>query len=93
MRPRVMRIDRLLSGLFLATSVACASSSSSLRADPAPVTPSVSGSLAVPVSERSEGDLRVMTFNIQSAIRGLDKVAEVIRSASPDINWSPGSPA
>ncbi|MCY1082139.1 endonuclease/exonuclease/phosphatase family protein [Archangium lansingense] len=73
-----MRIDRLLAGLFLATSLACASSPSSLRADAAPVTPSVS-------EARGEGDLRVMTFNIQSAIHGLDKVAEVIRSASPDI--------
>jgi endonuclease/exonuclease/phosphatase family metal-dependent hydrolase len=72
-----MRIDRLLAGLFLATTaVACASSPSSLRADPAPVTLPAPG---------AEGDLRVMTFNIQSAIRGLDKVSEVIRSASPDI--------
>ncbi|MCY1076352.1 endonuclease/exonuclease/phosphatase family protein [Archangium lansingense] len=80
-----MRIDRLLAGLFLATSVACASSSSSLRADSAPVTLSDLGALTDPVSARTGGDLRVMTFNIQSAIRGLDKVAEVIRSASPDI--------
>ncbi|WP_052517523.1 endonuclease/exonuclease/phosphatase family protein [Archangium violaceum] len=80
-----MRIDRLLAGLFLATSVACASSSSSLRADPSPETLSDSGALADLVSTRTGGDLRVMTFNIQSAIRGLDKVAEVIRSASPDI--------
>jgi endonuclease/exonuclease/phosphatase family metal-dependent hydrolase len=82
-----MRIDRLLAGLFLASSLACASSPSSLRADAAPVTLSAPGALAVPVSSRTqgEGDLRVMTFNIQSAIHGLDKVSEVIRSASPDI--------
>ncbi|MFE8602704.1 endonuclease/exonuclease/phosphatase family protein [Archangium violaceum] len=71
-----MRIDRLLAGLFLASSLACASSPSTLRADAEPVT--------LPAPE-SEGGLRVMTFNIQSAIRGLDKVSEVIRSASPDI--------
>jgi endonuclease/exonuclease/phosphatase family metal-dependent hydrolase len=80
-----MRIDRLLAGLFLASSLACASSPSSLRAEPAQVTLSAPGALALPVSSRGEGDLRVMTFNIQSAIRGLDKVSEVIRDASPDI--------
>jgi endonuclease/exonuclease/phosphatase family metal-dependent hydrolase len=80
-----MRIDRLLAGLFLATPLACVSSSSSLQGDAAPVTLSAPAALAVPEASRTEGDLRVMTFNIQSAIRGLDKVAEVIRSASPDI--------
>ncbi len=82
-----MRIDRLLAGLFLASSLACASSPSSLRGDAAPVTLSAPGALAVAASSpvQGEGDLRVMTFNIQSAIHGLDKVAEVIRSASPDI--------
>ena len=30
-------------------------------------------------------DLRVMTFNIQSGIQGIDKVADVIREAAPDI--------
>ncbi|WNG50884.1 hypothetical protein F0U60_47230 [Archangium minus] len=80
-----MRIDRLLAGLFLATPLAC--SSPALRTGSAPVTLSAPGALAVPVMARtqSEGDLRVMTFNIQSALRGLDKVAETIRSAEPDI--------
>jgi endonuclease/exonuclease/phosphatase family metal-dependent hydrolase len=34
---------------------------------------------------RGPGELRVMTFNIQSGVRGLDGVAEVIRAAHPDI--------
>jgi endonuclease/exonuclease/phosphatase family metal-dependent hydrolase len=34
---------------------------------------------------RGEGELRVMTFNIQSGVRGLEGVAEVIRQARPDI--------
>lgn len=74
-----MRIDRLLAGLFLALPIACASS--------APVTLSAPGALALPVAARtaSEGDLRVMTFNIQSGRQGLDKVAGAIRSAAPDI--------
>lgn len=82
-----MRIDRLLAGLFLALPLACASSTSSVRGDSAPVTLSAPGNLALPVAARtpSEGDLRVMTFNIQSGRQGLDKVAGLIRSASPDI--------
>jgi endonuclease/exonuclease/phosphatase family metal-dependent hydrolase len=82
-----MRIDRLLAGLFLATPLACASSSSASRHEalplslPTPVTQAVSA----PVSGQEETDLKVMTFNIQSGIQGLDKVAEVIRSAAPDI--------
>jgi endonuclease/exonuclease/phosphatase family metal-dependent hydrolase len=69
-----MKLVRLLAGLFIATSVACASSPS-LRATAAPDSD----------SSRGEGDLRVMTFNIQSALKGLDKVSETIRSAAPDI--------
>ncbi|QRN98649.1 endonuclease/exonuclease/phosphatase family protein [Archangium violaceum] len=79
-----MRLDRLLAGLFLATPIACASSPA-LRADSAPVTIAAPASLASPAALRSEDDLRVMTFNIQSGRHGLDKVAETIRSASPDI--------
>ncbi|ATB28947.1 endonuclease/exonuclease/phosphatase family protein [Melittangium boletus] len=72
-----MRFDRLLAGLCLALPLACASSSS-LSSMAARVEPTV---------ERGPGevDLKVMTFNIQSGLRGLDKVAEVIRSAAPDI--------
>jgi endonuclease/exonuclease/phosphatase family metal-dependent hydrolase len=69
-----MKLVRLLAGLFIATSVACASSPS-LRATAAPDSS----------SSRGEGELRVMTFNIQSALKGLDTVAETIRSAQPDI--------
>jgi endonuclease/exonuclease/phosphatase family metal-dependent hydrolase len=71
-----MHILRLLAALCLATSLACASSSSSLRSTEAS---------EASTDSRGEGDLRVMTFNIQSGIRGLDGVAEVIRSSAPDI--------
>jgi endonuclease/exonuclease/phosphatase family metal-dependent hydrolase len=71
-----MRFPRLLAGLFLATSIACAPSSSSLRSSRA--------SVEAP-RPRDAGELRVMTFNIQSGLKGLDKVAGLIRSASPDI--------
>ncbi|MGZ3458528.1 MAG: endonuclease/exonuclease/phosphatase family protein, partial [Archangium sp.] len=37
------------------------------------------------VGTQREGDLRVMTFNIQSGHEGVDKVAEAIRSEAPDI--------
>jgi endonuclease/exonuclease/phosphatase family metal-dependent hydrolase len=69
-----MHLVRLLAGLFLATTVACASTPA-LRADTA----------REPSTSRVEGDVRVMTFNIQSGRHGLDKVAETIRSAAPDI--------
>jgi endonuclease/exonuclease/phosphatase family metal-dependent hydrolase len=72
-----MRLLRILSLLSLSASLACASSSrmgpSAARAE-LEVTP-----------PRSASELRVMTFNIQSGLRGLDGVAEVIRGASPDI--------
>ena len=79
-----MRLDRLLAGLFLATPLACVSTTPALRAE-APVAaltaPASPGEAPVP----GEGNLRVMTFNIQSAVRGLDNVAGLIRSAAPDI--------
>ena len=34
---------------------------------------------------RAPGELRVMTFNIESGLRGLEGVAEVIRTAHPDV--------
>jgi endonuclease/exonuclease/phosphatase family metal-dependent hydrolase len=89
-----MRIDRLLAGLFLATPLACASSSSASRhealSEPSslPMTQSVAApaqTVSVVAPGQEEVDLRVMTFNIQSGIQGLDKVADVIRSAGPDI--------
>ncbi len=68
---------RLLTAAFLAASLACASA------------PTRSGLSAVTASAsepaREPCDLRVMTFNIQSALGGLDVVAGVIRSASPDV--------
>jgi endonuclease/exonuclease/phosphatase family metal-dependent hydrolase len=79
-----MRLDRLLAGLFLAMPIACASSPT-LRGDTAPVSISAPASFAAPVAFKGGDDLRVMTFNIQSAHEGLDKVAETIRSVSPDI--------
>lgn len=71
-----MDILRLLVALSFATSLACASVAASLRPIVAPEALTTS---------RRRGDLRVMTFNIQSALRGLDGVAEVIRSSAPDI--------
>jgi endonuclease/exonuclease/phosphatase family metal-dependent hydrolase len=64
---------RFLFALWLTLSLACASSSG---------TRALSTLAAAP---RGEGELRVMTFNIQSGARGLEGVAEVIRQARPDI--------
>jgi endonuclease/exonuclease/phosphatase family metal-dependent hydrolase len=77
-----MRIDRLLAGLFLAMPLACASSSATLHEGAA----ARSALTREPEAHPVEGTaLKVMTFNIQSGLRGLDKVAEVIRSEAPDI--------
>jgi endonuclease/exonuclease/phosphatase family metal-dependent hydrolase len=72
-----MRLLQILSALCLAVTLACASSQgtgprSALKEQEAP-------------APREAGELRVMTFNIQSGVRGLDGVAEVIRAAHPDI--------
>lgn len=68
---------RLLSALCLTAALACTSSSG--------VGPrSALGELEAP-APRGAAELRVMTFNIQSGVRGLDGVAEVIRAAHPDI--------
>jgi endonuclease/exonuclease/phosphatase family metal-dependent hydrolase len=69
-----MRLDRLLAGLFLVSSLAC-TSPTSLRAV----------GVLVPPAARGEGELRVMTFNIQSGLGGLEEVAEVILAAAPDV--------
>nr|AYM52341.1 endonuclease/exonuclease/phosphatase family protein [Hyalangium minutum] len=72
-----MSFLRFLSALSLTTALACAS--------PLGLGPR-SASVEQQVStSRASGELRVMTFNIQSGLRGLDKVAEVIRTAHPDI--------
>jgi endonuclease/exonuclease/phosphatase family metal-dependent hydrolase len=72
-----MRFDRLLAGLCLAMPLACVTSSASSS-------PSSSVS-RLEARAQGEVDVKVMTFNIQSGLRGLDKVAEVIRAAGPDI--------
>ncbi|NBD12586.1 endonuclease/exonuclease/phosphatase family protein [Corallococcus silvisoli] len=76
-----MRPSPLLTALFVAGSLACASG-------PA-VRPTLSSG-ATPVAVASEpardaGALRVMTFNIQSGLRGLEQVAAVIRQEEPDL--------
>ncbi len=81
-----MRLDRLLAGLFLATPLACASTAPAFRAEPPPMhLVSTAATPADTGAPREGEDVRVMTFNIQSGIHGLGKVAELIRSASPDI--------
>jgi endonuclease/exonuclease/phosphatase family metal-dependent hydrolase len=72
-----MRLLPLLSAFSLTAALACASSSGT-------------GSRLARVEQeapapREASELRVMTFNIQSGLRGLDGVAKVIRSAHPDI--------
>lgn len=71
-----MPTARLLTAAFFAASLACAS---------APKSGVSAVEVSAAESSREPCDLRVMTFNIQSAQRGLDGVAEAIRSASPDI--------
>jgi endonuclease/exonuclease/phosphatase family metal-dependent hydrolase len=69
-----MRLHRLLCVLFLAASLACASTSQrGARA------------LAAREEAREPGVLRLMTYNIKYATRGMDGIAEVLRAANPDI--------
>jgi endonuclease/exonuclease/phosphatase family metal-dependent hydrolase len=72
-----MRLLRLLPALCLSLALACASSAGG-RPTAAVLH---SGAPAARVS----GQLRVMTFNIESGVRGLEAVAQVIREAQPDI--------
>ncbi|WP_164020307.1 endonuclease/exonuclease/phosphatase family protein [Pyxidicoccus trucidator] len=69
-----MHLRRLLPILFLMGPLACATGPG-LRPPEAPAT-SV---------QRKTGELRVMTFNIQSGARGLEGVANVIRASVPDV--------
>ncbi|WP_426755233.1 endonuclease/exonuclease/phosphatase family protein [Myxococcus sp. Y35] len=69
-----MRLRHLFPVLFLMGPLACATGPVH-RAATAPI-------VAV---HRAPGELRVMTFNIQSGARGLERVAHVIRAAVPDI--------
>jgi endonuclease/exonuclease/phosphatase family metal-dependent hydrolase len=73
-----MTIARLLTASFAASLLACASTPHPVGAPHAVLAPEEE----VP---REAGDLRVMTFNIQSGAHGLDEVAQVIRSAGPDV--------
>ncbi len=70
-----MRLFRLLPILSLTVVLACASGTH-------PPATEVEWEAA---ALRTPGELRVMTFNIESGARGLDGVAEVIRGARPDI--------
>jgi endonuclease/exonuclease/phosphatase family metal-dependent hydrolase len=76
-----MRPSPLLTLLFIAGSLACASGPV--------VRPTLSSGVApvavAPKPARDAGTLRVMTFNIQSGLRGLDSVADVIRREHPDV--------
>lgn len=73
-----IRFRRLLPVLLVAGPLACASGPA-VRPSPDAV---ASASVA---AARTAGDLRVMTFNIESGARGLERVAGVIREQSPDI--------
>lgn len=72
-----MTFLRLLAAICLTTVLACASSSGT--------GPLAARGAQEASASRAPGELRVMTFNIQSGLRGLDGVAEVIRAARPDI--------
>ncbi len=69
-----MRLRQLLPILFLMGSLACANGPG-LRPPEAPAT----------TVQRKTGELRVMTFNIQSGAHGLEAVANVIRASVPDV--------
>nr|AYM52730.1 endonuclease/exonuclease/phosphatase family protein [Archangium disciforme] len=69
-----MHLRRLLPLLLLLGPLACVTGPG-IRPPAAPLT-SV---------QREAGELRVMTFNIQSGARGLENVARVIRASVPDV--------
>ncbi len=69
-----MRLRHLLPVLFLMGPLACATGPGHHVA--------TASDVAV---QRAPGELRVMTFNIQSGARGLERVAQVIRAAVPDV--------
>nr|AYM53945.1 endonuclease/exonuclease/phosphatase family protein [Corallococcus coralloides] len=69
-----MHLRRLLPILFLMGPLACATGPG-IRPPEAPVS----------TVQRKAGELRVMTFNIQSGARGLENVARVIRASVPDV--------
>lgn len=69
-----MSLRRLLPILFLMGPLACATGPGHLASTE-----------SVAAVRRAPGELRVMTFNIQSGARGLERVAHVIRAAVPDV--------
>lgn len=69
-----MSLRRLLPILFLMGPLACATGPGYLASTE-----------SVAAVRRAPGELRVMTFNIQSGARGLERVAHVIRAAVPDV--------
>ncbi|WNZ61439.1 endonuclease/exonuclease/phosphatase family protein [Myxococcus sp. MxC21-1] len=69
-----MSVRRLLPVLFLMGPLACATGPGYLASTE-----------SVAAVRRAPGELRVMTFNIQSGARGLERVAHVIRAAVPDV--------
>ncbi|WP_141618866.1 endonuclease/exonuclease/phosphatase family protein [Myxococcus sp. AB036A] len=69
-----MSVRRLLPLLFLMGPLACATGPGYLASTE-----------SVAAVRRAPGELRVMTFNIQSGARGLERVAHVIRAAVPDV--------
>ncbi|MFB1480234.1 endonuclease/exonuclease/phosphatase family protein [Corallococcus sp. RDP092CA] len=74
-----MRTSPLFTALFVAGTLACASGPAVRPTLSAGVTP-----VAV-APKREPGALRVMTFNIQSGLRGLEQVADVILQERPDV--------
>ncbi|WP_224246180.1 endonuclease/exonuclease/phosphatase family protein [Hyalangium gracile] len=70
-----MRLASLIPLALLATTLACATTAQ----------PGHAAGARAPEEARESGHLRLMTYNIKSATRGLDDVVEVIRSARPDI--------
>nr|AYM52847.1 endonuclease/exonuclease/phosphatase family protein [Myxococcaceae bacterium MCy9487] len=77
-----MRVRPLLTLLLLAGPLACASGSAVRPSLVASATPTVA---VASRPARAPGELRVMTFNIQSGLRGLEQVADVIREEAPDV--------
>ncbi|MCY1031931.1 endonuclease/exonuclease/phosphatase family protein [Corallococcus sp. BB11-1] len=76
-----MRPSLLLTLLLVVGPLACATGPAVRPTLSSGVTPVA----AAPKPARDAGALRVMTFNIQSGLRGLARVADVIRAEAPDV--------
>ncbi|RKG84374.1 hypothetical protein D7V88_22075 [Corallococcus terminator] len=77
----LIRPSPLLTLLLVAGPLACATGPVVRPTLSSGVTPVA----VAPKAVRDAGALRVMTFNIQSGLRGLERVADVIRAESPDV--------